>query len=265
MTTPGFLQRLELLVGTKVIERLGETRVALFGLGGVGSWCAEALIRNGTGSLTMVDSDFVCTTNINRQLQATHSQVGGSKVDILASRLADINPRAQISAVREPYGPSNRDTFKLANYHYVIDAIDSLNNKVDLIQTALQSGPVLYSALGASCKLDPMRIQAGNFWEVVGCPLGKHLRKRLRNRGVNSNFTCVFSDENMEQFSIDLPCGTEECLCPRIKGREQEHDWCDQKKKINGSSVHVTGTFGFILAGLVLQDVRDKTEHLNTK
>ncbi len=258
---PGFLQRLELIVGTAGIERLARTRVALFGLGGVGSWCGEGLVRNGVGSIALVDSDVVCTTNINRQLMATHSSVGKLKADLLAERLRDINPTAEIEAIRTPYDPSTRDQFDLASYDYVIDAIDTLNNKVELMQNTLLADTTLLSALGASAKLDPTRVQVGSFWKVRGCPFGKHLRKRLRNRGIKEethDFLSVYSNENLPAHPIPLPCGTADCLCPEAGGAIDGTDFCDQKAQINGSSVQVTAVFGFHLVGLVMKDLYEK-------
>ncbi len=250
MSRTEIFERLEILVGRLALRHLGETRAILFGVGGVGSWCAEALIRNGIGDLTLVDSDVVCATNINRQLQATTATVDMGKVDVLSLRLREINPDATVTPVEIKYDRSTRNGFDLSTYDYVIDAIDSLGNKVDLIEQALASETTLFSALGASAKLDPTRVRSGSFWEVRGCPLGKHLRKRVRNRGVTTDFKCVYSDENLPRFE------------PEDQPNRELHDQVEGARQINGSSAHITGIFGFHLAGLVTGDVVSQTSEL---
>jgi len=251
--------RLELLTGSAGLEALRKTSVALFGIGGVGSWCAESLIRSGIGHLTIVDSDLICVTNINRQLQATHDTVGASKVDVLKQRLASINPHAEIIALQKVYNRTTASSFPMDSYDYVIDAIDSLSSKVELIIHASHAGTKTYSALGASCKLDPTRIRVASLWETHGCPLGHFVRKRLRKRKFSGEVTCVFSDEMLPNYDIKPGCGTGKCICPTVsKNGDPVHEWCSSKKQINGSVAHITGIYGFMLAGLVIQDVLEK-------
>jgi tRNA A37 threonylcarbamoyladenosine dehydratase len=242
------------------LELLANAKVILFGLGGVGSWCAEALIRSGIGKLTLVDSDVVCVTNINRQLQATMDSIGKPKTSVLGQRLRQIQPDAEIVELQEVFDKSTASTFDLGSYDYVLDCIDSLSNKVELIVRATQSGATVYTALGASCKLDPLRITVGSLWTSYNCPLGKFVRKKLRKRGFNEEVVCVYSPEENERLSdesAENACGTADCLCPKreINGETTAKEWCRAKKQINGSAVHVTGTFGFIMAGLVIQDI----------
>jgi tRNA A37 threonylcarbamoyladenosine dehydratase len=256
---PSF-HRLQLLTGTTALERLQQTSVILFGIGGVGSWCAEALIRSGIGHLTIVDSDVVCVTNVNRQVQAMPASVGKVKTHELARRLSEINPAADINVIHGIYNRTTAEEFNLAEYHYVIDAIDSLSSKVELIMRAAQSGAKVYTALGASNKLDPTQIKVSSLWKSRECPLGKLVRKRLRRRGFHGEATCVYSEELQPVQAVPSTCGTSECMCPKIAKNDtnetaDSHEWCSSKKQINGSAVHVTGTFGFILAGLVVQDV----------
>lgn len=237
-------ERMELLVGVEAMDALAATRVALFGLGGVGSWCAEGLARNGIGQVTLVDGDVITPSNVNRQLIATAHNTGEAKVDAAAARLSQINPSATFVPRKEEFNPSSESGFDLDSHDYVIDAIDTLNNKVTLIESAMRSPATLFSALGASRKLDPTRVQSGSFWAVTGCPLGKHLRKRLRNRGATEDFVCVFSEENLPRPGA---------------ADEAPEDWTDDgHKQINGSSVHVTAVFGMILAGLVVDSVLGK-------
>lgn len=260
---PSF-DRMQLLTGRETLECLGRTRVIIFGVGGVGSWCAEALVRSGVGTLTMVDSDLICRTNINRQVQATVETVGKVKVTELAKRLRQINPDALITARQEIYERDGAPKFELHTYDYVIDAIDSLSAKVDLIMSATEAGAKVFTALGASCKIDPANIRVSSLWKSQGCHLGKFVRKRLRKRKFTGDPLCVYSEEVLEPFTRESTCGTGNCMCPKtapLTDDEEEalvHEWCSSKKQINGSAVHITGTFGFFLAGLVVQDVMRK-------
>jgi len=261
---PSF-HRLQLLTGTTALERLLQTNVILLGLGGVGSWCAEALIRSGIGHLTLVDSDVVCVTNVNRQVQATSTSVGKPKTDELYRRLIEINPQADIKVINGVYNRTTAGEFNLGEYHYVIDAIDSLSSKVELIMRAAESGAKVYTALGASNKLDPTQIKVSSLWKSRECPLGKLVRKRLRRKGFHGEVTCVYSEEQQPVQAVPSACGTGACMCPKTVQRDNgdtidAHKWCSSKKQINGSAVHVTGTFGFILAGLVVQDVMKQAE-----
>ncbi len=252
--------RSELLIGRAAMARLAEARVILFGVGGVGSWCAEALIRSGIGHLTIVDSDCVCVTNVNRQLQALPGNVGRYKVDELAARLRAINPGAEIVARREAWGLETCGDFALETFDYVLDAIDSLSPKLGLIDNTLALGVTLFSSLGASGKLDPTRIRTATIWESHGCPLARRLRKRLRRRGIETPFKVVFSLEpTLENQGDAAACGTEACFCPRVAiGPDGEageaHEWCSHKAFINGSMAPVTAAFGFALASLVVND-----------
>lgn len=247
--------RLLRLTGEDVFTKLQNTSVIIFGVGGVGSWCAESLIRSGIGHLTIVDSDLVCVTNINRQLQATTKTVGQVKVDALKNRLLEINPKANITAVEKIYNHETRPEFDLNEFDFVIDAIDSLSCKVELIDHALRSKTTLFSSFGAASKVDPTRIQVKSIWKTYGCPLGRHVRNRLKRRGVKKNFLCVFSDEVLPVYDINIGCGTGNCICPKKEGCDESHEWCSTKKQINGSITHITGTFGFTLAGLVVKKV----------
>ena len=243
---PAF-HRTELLIGGEALRRLAETRVILFGVGGVGSWCAEALIRSGVGHLTIVDNDVICVTNINRQLQATAKNVGQLKVEALKDRLLEIHPDADILALQKVYNQEARESFNLSSYDYVIDAIDSLSHKVDLIASAMEEGVTLFSAMGAACKLDATSVRVDSIWKAHGCKLAKFVRKRLRHYGATGDCLCVYSPERFSLFG-DAP-----------EPEESEPDvWSETKAQINGSMIHVTGVFGFNLAGLVVQDVVSK-------
>ena len=175
--------RFELLMGAETVERIGQKRVILFGVGGVGSWCAESLVRSGVCHLTIVDSDCVCTSNINRQLMATTKTVGQPKVDVLKERLLSINPSAEITALQKVFNEESASEFELDSYDYIIDAIDSLKDKALLILMATRTKAKLFSSMGAALKLDPTRIKITEFWKVKGDPLARALRKKFKHLG----------------------------------------------------------------------------------
>ena len=226
-------RRAELLLGDEAMSRIAEKRVIIFGVGGVGSWCAESLVRSGIRKLTIVDSDCVSVTNINRQLMATTKTVGQVKVDALKERLLTINPSAEITALQQVFNADSASQFGLEEYDYIIDAIDSLKDKALLILLACQTKAKLFSSMGAALKLDPTRIKTAEFWKVTGDPLARALRNRFKRdkQFPKRKFQCVFSDELLEnKMPID----------PDDKG--------------NGSIVHITAIFGLMLSGLVVQD-----------
>ena len=209
------------------MSRIAEKRVIVFGVGGVGSWCAESLVRSGIKHLTIVDSDIVCTSNINRQLMATTETVGQVKVEVLKERLLSINPSAEITAIHEFFTAETAESFHLDTYDYIIDAIDSLKDKAHLILMACQTEATFFSSMGAALKLDPTHIKIAEFWKVQGDPLARVLRKKFKHEGQYParKFLCVYSDELIE---------------PKGEGK--------------GSLVHITAIFGHMLAGLVVQD-----------
>ena len=229
-------QRSELLLGQEAMERIAQKRVIIFGVGGVGSWCAESLVRSGIKQLTIVDSDSVCVSNINRQLMATTETIGKVKVDVLRERLLSINPSAQIIAIHEFFTAETAESFHLDTYDYIIDAIDSLKDKTQLILMACQTEATFFSSMGAALKLDPTHIKVAEFWKVQGDPLARVLRKRFKHEGQypSHKFLCVYSDELIES-----------------------------KGEGKGSLVQITAIFGFMLAGLVIQDIVKNEKALN--
>ncbi|MBQ9193930.1 MAG: tRNA threonylcarbamoyladenosine dehydratase [Bacteroidales bacterium] len=233
--------RAELLLGADVMDRLASVRVILFGVGGVGSWCAEGLVRSGVTHLTLVDADRIAPTNINRQRMATVLTVGQSKVEVLRSILLEINPEAEIEAIEARFTDATAADFRLGSYDYIIDAIDALKDKAALILHATATPATFFSSMGAACKVDPTRIRVASFREVRGCPLGAMLRKKLRKAGTlpAKDFLCVYDEELLENRGADtaLP-------------EEMKFD----KKAHNGSLVTVTAPFGFTLASLVIED-----------
>jgi tRNA A37 threonylcarbamoyladenosine dehydratase len=243
--------RLGLLIGSRSLETLQEVRVTIFGLGGVGSWAAEALVRSGAGHVTVVDNDSVCVTNINRQVQALSGTVGLPKAAALMKRLLEINPLCEVRAFNQVFSKETAAFFEIEKTDYVIDAIDSLGHKLDLIELVAQAGPRLFSSMGMACKLDPTRIKTADIWKTSGCPLARLVRQGLKKRGFDGHFTAVYSDEHLDRAEgVESVCGTGSCFCS-----DKDTEWCSSKKVINGSSVTVTATAGMVLASLVLRDV----------
>ena len=244
-------RRNELLLGGETMERIAQKRVIIFGVGGVGSWCAESLVRSGIRQLTIVDSDRVCITNINRQLMATTKTVGQVKVEALKERLLTINPKAEITALQQIFSEETAASFQLETYDYIIDAIDSLKDKATLILLATNTpssegggGRVrFFSSMGAALKLDPTRIKVTEFWKVKGDPLARALRNKFKKEKVfpKRKFLCVYSDELLENKG-----------CPPD---DDEVPSTFNKPQTNGTLAHITAIFGFMLAGLVVQDI----------
>lgn len=243
----GIFNRSELLLGAETLQLMRQQRVLLVGVGGVGSWCAEALIRTGILHLTIVDSDCVCASNVNRQLMATTLTIGQPKVEVLRERLLQINPDADITALQQIYSPETVDDFHLDEYDYIIDCIDSLRDKIDLlVQASRQPRATVFSSMGAALKLDPTRIQVAEFWKVKGCPLGSAMRSRMRRSKLylKKKVTCVFSEELLTNRGADTVADNDP---------NPFH-----KAQTNGSLVHITGIYGFTLAGLVIQHICKK-------
>lgn len=257
----GIFQRSELLFGKDKMEAIARKKVIIFGIGGVGSWCAESLVRSGIRFLTIVDSDRICITNINRQLHATMLTIGEVKTEALKKRLLEINPEVEITAIQKIYNAASHDQFDLDSYDYIIDAIDSLGSKVHLIRKATRTNAVLFSSMGASLKLDPTQVRVAEFWKVKGCPFGSKIRKYIRKGELPAKpFMCIYSEELLENRGTGSSCGSEQCLCPKMKSgvgdpELDDHEWCSQKAVINGTVAHITAIYGFTLAGLVIQHI----------
>lgn len=240
--------RTELLLGSEVMKRIKSKRVIIFGVGGVGSWCAECLIREGIEHLTIVDSDYVCITNCNRQLMATTKTIGKPKVGALQSRLLEINPEAEILAMQKNFSKETADDFHLEDYDYVIDAIDSLRDKIELIMQATAilplklGGGALFSSMGAALRIDPTKVRVSEFWKVKGDPLAAAMRSSMRKHKLfpARKFLCVHSEEQP---------------LPNLGTAMQDGSATFNKTQTNGSLAHITAIFGMTLAGLVIQDI----------
>ena len=239
-----YLDRVGLLVGEDVLARLGEVRVLLFGVGGVGSWCAEGLVRSGVRHLTLVDADVISESNVGRQLMALPRTVGEVKVEALRERLLEIAPDAEITALQKVFTAETAGEFAMEEYDYIIDAIDSLKDKAELILRATHTPAVFFCAMGAALKVDPTQVRVGEFWNVRGCPLGAALRKKFKQNHTwpGHKFRCVYDEE----------------VLPNRGGVGQAETELFNKAQINGSLAHITAIFGMTLAGLVIDDVYHK-------
>ena len=228
--------RTALLAGDAMMDALAACRVIIFGVGGVGSWCVEALARTGIGHITLVDSDDVAASNINRQLPALSSTVGRPKVEVVRERILDINPDADVTVIAGRYNSETAASFGIEGFDYAIDAIDSLADKADLIlrctDPATAPRQAFFSSMGAARKLDPSKITVAEFWKAEGCPLARALRTRFRRSGIypRRKFKCVFSPE----------------ILPHRKEGETG---------VNGTFAHATAAFGLTLASLVVSDI----------
>ena len=241
--------RTELLLGSEVMERIRSKRVIIFGVGGVGSWCAECLVREGIMHLALVDSDVVCITNCNRQLMATTKTIGEPKVEALRKRLLEISPEADILALQKNYSEETKDDFNIEAYDYVIDAIDSLKDKISLIMYATSSplptsprGRKLFSSMGAALRIDPTKVRVSEFWKIKGDPLAAAMRSTMRRNKLfpARKFLCVHSEEQpLPNLGTALHDGSQNF----------------NKVQVNGSLAHITAIFGMTLAGLVIQDI----------
>ena len=241
--------RTELLLGNETMNRIRSKKVIIFGIGGVGSWCAESLVRSNIEQLTIVDSDKICPTNINRQIMATSKTIGEVKVEALKNRLLEINPQANINALQIAYNKETKNLFEIEKYDYIIDCIDSLSNKILLILEATKTDSIFFSSMGAALKLDFSKIRITEFWKIDGCPLAAVIRKRMRRHKnfPSKKFQCVFSPEVLKnKGNNDIN-----------KHELVDSDWTMQKAQINGTIVHTTAVFGFILAGMVINSINE--------
>lgn len=274
-------RRTELLLGLDNLEKIQKARVLIFGIGGVGSWCAECLVRSGIRNITIVDSDRICVTNCNRQLMATSKTIGQVKVDALRDRLLEINPDASITCFQKIYEAASADSFHMEEYDFIVDAIDSLKDKADLIlrATALPKHITFISSMGAALRRDPFLVRKSEFWKIKGDPLARAIRNKFKRSKVfpSRKFQCVYSEENpMKNMGINKACDTEGCLCPKAKlqsgergtdtavydapgdQRLVEHEWCSVKAQINGSLCHITAIFGMSIAGMIINQIVDQ-------
>ena len=241
--------RTQLLFGPEAMEHLARCRVAVFGIGGVGSYAVEALARSGIGALDLVDDDRVCLTNLNRQLYALRSTVGKYKVDVAEERIRDINPDCSVRTWKTFYMPDTRDLFDFTQYDYVIDAIDTVTGKLALVMQAQEAGTPIISAMGAGNKTDPAAFRVADIYETSVCPLARVMRSECRKRKIEK-LKVVFSTEPPQRPPEDpsVSCRSH-CICP--PGTRK----CTVRRDIPGSTAFVPSVAGLIIAGEVIRDL----------
>lgn len=243
-------QRTALLLGQEGVDRLSRAFVAVFGVGGVGSFAAEALARAGVGRILLVDSDTVSESNINRQLVALTSTVGQPKVEVMARRIRDIQPEAEVICRQEFFSEENAERFPFHALDYVIDAIDSVSAKVELICRCKAAGTPIISCMGAGNKLDASALEVADIYDTSVCPLARVMRAELRKRGVK-HLKVVYSKEPALTPIDDttISCRTH-CICPPDTARK-----CTQRRQVPGSNAFVPAAAGLIIAGEVVRDI----------
>ena len=242
--------RTELLFGKEAMEKLRNSRVAVFGIGGVGGYAVEALARSGVGAIDLIDDDRVCLTNINRQIIATRKTVGKYKVDVAAERIAEIDPDIKVTKHQCFYMPETADQFDFKQFDYVIDAIDTVTGKIELVLQAQKAGVPIISCMGAGNKLDPTAFEVADIYKTTVCPLAKVMRRELKKRGVPA-LKVVYSKEQpltpIEDMAISCKA---HCICPPGTVRK-----CTQRRQVPGSNAFVPSVAGLILAGEVIKDL----------
>ncbi len=241
--------RTQLLLGEDGMQRLHRAKVAIFGIGGVGGFTAEALARSGIGSFALFDDDRICLTNINRQIIATRKTVGKKKVEVMRERILDINPKAQIEINEVFYGAENADQFDLSEYDYLVDAIDTISSKLVLIERAKAANVPIISCMGAGNKLDPTRFEVTDIYKTSVCPLARVMRSELRKRGIDS-LKVVYSQEPPLTPIDDENSCKHHCICPPDTKRK-----CTIRRQVPGSISFVPSVAGLILAGEVVKDL----------
>lgn len=242
--------RTELLLGKTAMERLSASKVAVFGIGGVGGYVCEALVRSGVGAFDLIDDDKVCLTNLNRQIIATRRTVGQYKADVMKERIRDINPEADVTVHKCFFLPENADSFPFEEYDYIVDAVDTVTAKIELVMKAKEKGVPVISSMGAGNKLDGSQFRVSDIYKTKMCPLAKVMRRELKKRGVKE-LKVVYSEEKPTRLFEDLSisCRTN-CVCPPGAVRK-----CTERRDIPGSVAFVPSVAGLIIAGEVVKDL----------
>ena len=242
--------RTELLFGREAMDKLAGARVAVFGIGGVGGYVCEALVRSGVGALELVDDDKVCLTNLNRQIIATRKTVGKYKTEVMKERILEINPQAEVVTHQCFFLPETADQFDFSKYDYVVDAVDTVTAKIQIIMQAKEAGVPVISCMGAGNKLDPTQFKVADIYKTKMCPLAKVMRHEMKKRGVKK-LKVVYSEEKptrpIEDMSISC---RNHCICPP----EAAHK-CTERRDIPGSVAFVPSVAGLIIAGEVIKDI----------
>lgn len=242
--------RTELIFGKEAMEKLEQSRVAVFGIGGVGGYTVEALARSGVGTLDLIDDDRICLTNLNRQILATRKTVGKYKVDAAKERIREICPQTVVNTYQCFYMPDTADRFDFQQYDYVVDAIDTVTGKLEIIMQAKAAGVPVISCLGAGNKVDPTALRVADIYETAVCPLARVMRHELRKRGVK-NLKVVYSEEPVIRPMEDMEISCRyHCICPPGTTRK-----CTERRDIPGSNAFVPPVAGLILAAEIVKDL----------
>lgn len=242
--------RTQLLIGKDGIDKLKNSRVAVFGIGGVGGYTVEALVRSGIGAIDIIDDDKVCLTNINRQIYATRKTVGKYKVDVAEERIYEINPDIKVVKHKMFYMPETSGNFDFSEYDYIVDAIDTVKGKIELVMQAEASGTPIISSMGAGNKMDPSAFEVTDIYKTSVCPLARVMRYELRKRGIKK-LKVVYSKEKpiTPIDDISISCRTH-CICPPDTARK-----CTHRRQVPGSNAFVPSVAGLIIAGEIIKDL----------
>lgn len=242
--------RTEMIIGAKALEKLADSKVAVFGIGGVGSFVVEGLVRSGVGKFVLVDDDCVCLTNLNRQLIATRRTVGKPKVEVMRDRILEINPKAEVEIHQTFYLPGSSEKIISEDCSYVVDAIDTVTGKIGLIMEAKEKGIPVISSMGTGNKLDPTRFEIADIYKTSICPLAKVMRKELRKRNVDALKVLYSTEEPVKPVETESSSCSAGCICPKGTTRK-----CTVRHQIPGSIAFVPSVAGLIIAGEVVKDL----------
>ncbi len=242
--------RTELLIGAEGLKKLAGSKVAVFGVGGVGSFVVEGLARAGVGRFVLVDDDCVCLTNINRQLHATTKTVGKPKVEVMRDRVLEINPKAEVTVFQKFYLPDTADELIADDYDYIVDAVDTVTAKIDIVVKAKAMNIPVISCMGAGNKLDPTKFEVADIFDTSICPLAKVMRQQLRKRGITSLKVVYSKEEPLKPVETEGSSCATGCICPAGTTRK-----CTVRHQIPGSISFVPSVAGLIIAGEVVKDI----------
>lgn len=242
--------RTQLLLGKDAMEKLAHARVAVFGIGGVGGYTVEALVRSGIGEIDLIDDDKVCLTNINRQIYATRKTIGKYKVDVAAERIAEINPEVVVHTYKTFFTPETAGEFDFSAYDYVVDAIDTVTGKIELVMQAEKAGVPIICSMGAGNKLNPAAFEVADIYKTSVCPLAKVMRHEMKKRGIK-HLKVVYSKEKpiKPEDDLSISCKTG-CVCPPGTVRK-----CTARRQVPGSTAFVPSVVGLIIAGEIVTDL----------
>lgn len=239
--------RTQLVFGKEAMDRLKGSRVAVFGVGGVGGYTVEALARSGVGAIDIIDNDKVCLTNINRQIIATGKTVGKYKVDVAKERIEEINPDCKVTAFRTFYMPETADRFDFTQYDYIVDAIDTVTGKIALIENAKKAGTPIISSMGAGNKVDPTAFEVADIYKTSVCPLARVMRYELKRRGIKKLKVVYSKEKPIPPIADEDPNGENGCI--------SKEDKVAGKRQVPGSTAFVPSVAGLIIAGEVIKDI----------